>query len=84
MLKLEWLLLRRYNMFYAIIKKTSFIGLGLFLALGLLGNSTAQADWKAEWEKTVEAAKKEGQLNIFIGQYWRVLSHSKRNILRSK
>src|SRR5258706_2998873 len=26
-----------------------------------------QADWKKEWASTVEAAKKEGQLNIYIG-----------------
>jgi len=62
-------------MFYAINKKASFIGLGLFLALGFLGNSTAQADWKAEWEKTVEAA---------MASTGESLSHSKRNILRSK
>jgi len=27
----------------------------------------AQSDWKKEWEKTLEAAKKEGQVNIYIG-----------------
>lgn len=65
-------------MFYAIIKKASFIGLGLFLALGFLGNSTAQADWKAEWEKTVEAAKKEGHLTTYISGYERVLEPFKK------
>lgn len=65
-------------MFYAINKKASFIGLGLFLALGFLGNSTAQADWKAEWEKTVEAAKKEGHLTTYISGYERVLEPFKK------
>ncbi len=25
----------------------------------------SQADWKAEWEKTLEAAGKEGRLNVY-------------------
>ena len=29
----------------------------------------ARADWKAEWEKTVAAAKKEGRVNLYIGRY---------------
>jgi len=33
----------------------------------LLADAHAQSDWKKEWEKTVEAAKKEGQLNVYIG-----------------
>jgi len=65
-------------MFYVINKKASFIGLGLFLALGFLGNSSAQADWKAEWEKTVEAAKKEGHLTTYISGYERVLEPFKK------
>lgn len=28
-----------------------------------------EADWKAEWEKTVEAAKKDGRLNLYVGRY---------------
>ena len=28
-----------------------------------------QADWKSDWEKTVEAAKKEGWLNLYVGRY---------------
>src|SRR5215467_5314714 len=33
----------------------------------LLAEAHAQSDWKKEWEKTVEAAKKEGQVNVYIG-----------------
>src|SRR5258706_16332635 len=32
-----------------------------------------QADWKKEWASTVEAAKKEGQLNIYIGGWGAVV-----------
>lgn len=32
-----------------------------------LAQAQAQSDWKREWEKTVEAAKREGQLNVYIG-----------------
>ena len=33
-----------------------------------LGDASGQSDnWKREWDKTVEAAKKEGQLNVYIG-----------------
>jgi hypothetical protein len=28
-----------------------------------------EADWKADWERTVEAAKKEGRLNLYVGRY---------------
>jgi iron(III) transport system substrate-binding protein len=28
-----------------------------------------EADWKADWEKTVEGAKKEGRLNLYVGRY---------------
>ena len=26
-----------------------------------------EADWKSDWEKVVEAAKKEGRLNLYVG-----------------
>src|SRR5947208_11757474 len=37
------------------------------LLLSNLANAHAQSDWKKEWEKTIEAAKKEGQVNVYIG-----------------
>jgi iron(III) transport system substrate-binding protein len=39
----------------------------------LLAQAHAQSDWKKEWEKTIEAAKKEGQLNVYIGGWEAVL-----------
>ena len=30
---------------------------------------TLHADWKSDWEKVTAAAKKEGQLNLYVGRY---------------
>lgn len=38
-----------------------------------LAEARAQSDWKKEWGKTVEAAKKEGQVNVYIGGWETVL-----------
>src|SRR5437867_3720345 len=35
----------------------------------------AKPDWQQEWEKTLEAAKKEGQVTIYISGYEAVLPH---------
>ena len=35
-------------------------------------NAKARADWKSDWERVVEAAKKEGRLNL----YWMWLTLS--------
>jgi iron(III) transport system substrate-binding protein len=38
----------------------------------------AQADWKKDWEQTLAAAKKEGQVNIYIYRYEPLLQDFKR------
>ena len=38
-----------------------------------LAEASAQSDWKKEWEKTIEAAKKEGQVSVYIGGWEAVL-----------
>ena len=43
----------------------------LFLALAEQGG--AQSNWQKEWEKTLAEAKKEGQVNIYIYRYERLL-----------
>ncbi len=56
-------------------------GLAVLVLLGIIGEALAQSDpsyrpadgWKKEWEKTVEAAKKEGQVTIYIGGWGAVL-----------
>ena len=40
-------------------------GMLSLLFLGLFGHSTARADWKREWEKTLNAAREEGRVFIY-------------------
>jgi iron(III) transport system substrate-binding protein len=55
----------------------------LFAVLMLLAgtatvSSAAEPDWKREWERTLTAAKKEGQVNIYIYRYERLLQDFKK------
>jgi ABC-type Fe3+ transport system substrate-binding protein len=44
----------------------SFMAVALVLFVGVSSSRAAQADaWKADWEKTLQAAKKEGQLVLY-------------------
>ena len=45
-----------------------FCGLTLF-ARGLVIAGEVKADQQTNWEKTIEAAKKEGRLNFYVGRY---------------
>jgi iron(III) transport system substrate-binding protein len=47
----------------------SFAALTLIFLLVVSGSARAQTDWKAEWEKTLAAARKEGRLNLYVGRY---------------
>jgi iron(III) transport system substrate-binding protein len=38
----------------------------------------SQADWQKDWEQTLAAAKKEGQVNIYIYRYEKVLTDFKK------
>jgi iron(III) transport system substrate-binding protein len=54
------------------------------LPIGILFVSTAavfgaQTDWKTDWEQTLAAAKKEGQVNIYIYRYERLLQDFKKD-----
>ena len=44
-------------------RSTLFIAIPL--ALNFIGYAIALADWKTDWEKLVQAAKKEGQLTVY-------------------
>jgi iron(III) transport system substrate-binding protein len=54
----------------------------LFVTLGVLVSTpsvnAAQTDWKKDWEQTLAAAKKEGQVNIYIYRYEGLLQDFKR------
>ena len=51
----------------------SCIGFGLVALFCIASSTEAQSDWKKEWDKTVEAAKKEGQVNVYVGGWGAVL-----------
>jgi iron(III) transport system substrate-binding protein len=42
--------------------------IALFFAF-CLSTSSTRADWKSEWDQTVRAAEKEGQVNVYIAGY---------------
>src|SRR4029450_6983434 len=47
-----------------------FVLLAVASVAGLVVNAfAAQTDWKKDWEQTLAAAKKEGQVNIYIYRY---------------
>jgi iron(III) transport system substrate-binding protein len=43
-------------------------------AFASAGIASAQTDWKKDWDRTVENAKKEGQVTIYMFGYWRALA----------
>ena len=43
------------------------------------GQSVAQSNWQKEWEKTLAEARKEGQVNIYIYRYERLLEDFKKD-----
>jgi iron(III) transport system substrate-binding protein len=53
----------------------------LSLALALSGAHAfaAQANWNAEWERTLAAARKEGQVNVYIYRYEKLLTEFKKD-----
>jgi iron(III) transport system substrate-binding protein len=46
---------------------------GLLALLFCLVTANAQADWKTDWDKIVQAAEKEGQVTVYIGGYGAVI-----------
>ena len=44
----------------------------------------AKPAWQAEWEKILAAAKKEGQVTVYISGYEEVLPEFRKNIRISK
>ena len=65
-------------MFDRHVKIASFTLTGLLLLIGVADSLAAQADWRKEWEQTLAAAKKEGQINVYIYRYEGLLQDFKR------
>ncbi|MDP2646800.1 MAG: extracellular solute-binding protein [Desulfobacterales bacterium] len=42
--------------------------LAVLFATTLMGNANADAQWEAEWQKTLEAGKKEGKVSVYVSQ----------------
>jgi ABC-type Fe3+ transport system substrate-binding protein len=61
------------------VVKSLFASLAVASVLALAAQSfSAQADWKKDWEQTLAAAKKEGQVTIYIYRYEGLLQDFKR------
>src|SRR5690242_10662505 len=52
--------------------------IALFLIVFAAVEVRAQTDWKKEWEKTLAAAKKEGQVTVYIYRYEALLQDFKK------
>src|SRR5262245_25811355 len=65
-------------MFDRHVKIASFTLTGLLLLIAVADSLAAKADWRKEWEQTLAAAKKEGQVNIYIYRYEGLLQDFKR------
>ena len=61
------------------VLKSLFASLAVASVLALAAQSfSAEADWKKDWEQTLAAAKKEGQVTIYIYRYEGLLQDFKR------
>jgi ABC-type glycerol-3-phosphate transport system substrate-binding protein len=60
-------------------KKLAAAGATLLLCLATTRPSAGQSNWQKEWEKTLADARKEGQVNIYIYRYERLLQDFKKD-----
>src|SRR5687768_3129968 len=52
-----------------------FVSLPVLCAINAALAADSKPPWQQEWEKTLEAAKKEGQVTIYISGYEAILPH---------
>jgi iron(III) transport system substrate-binding protein len=50
----------------------------IFCSLAFAGQISAQSEWQKDWEKTLAAARKEGQVTVYIYRYDRLLQDFKK------
>jgi ABC-type glycerol-3-phosphate transport system substrate-binding protein len=60
------------------IMSVGSLSAGLLLVLVSTHANAAQADWKKDWEQTLAAARKEGQVTVYIYRYEALLQDFKR------
>jgi iron(III) transport system substrate-binding protein len=56
-----------------------FIATAICLVCALSNSHAGQADWQKDWEQTLAAAKKEGQVSIYIYRYEGLLQDFKKD-----
>ena len=62
------------------VNRLIYLGIFTVCTLLLIDRAlAAQTDWKKDWEQTVAAARKEGQVNVYIYRYERLLEDFKRD-----
>lgn len=54
-------------MLYHLSKKGLIAVFGMLVLIGWMDSRSLRADWKEEWDKTLKAAKKEGQVVLYGG-----------------
>ncbi len=63
-------------------RKTALLSV-IYFALALAANAVeAQVSWKKDWEETLAAARKEGQVNVYIYRYERLLPEFQKDFPR--
>ena len=60
------------------LKDFSCLVTGFLLLLTAANSRAAQVDWKKDWEQTLAAARKEGQVTVYIYRYEGLLQDFKR------
>jgi iron(III) transport system substrate-binding protein len=63
---------------FAKFSRVLLTGVFVLLSLGA-GQSLAQSNWQNEWERVLAEAKKEGQVNIYIYRYERLLQDFRKD-----
>jgi len=69
LIKREEALMRKAHFLTGLrVLATALVFLVLQLAWGTFGSQEARGDWRTEWDKTVQAARREGQLVLHVSE----------------
>ena len=60
------------------LSKVILATVAIFCSLAFAGQISAQSEWQKDWEKTLAAARKEGQVTVYIYRYDRLLQDFKK------
>ena len=69
----------RYSMLHNVARKSFTVAVAIiFCGLGATVTRAGQANWQKDWENSLAAAKKEGQVNIYIYRFEGLLQDFKK------